>query len=143
MATKTKVTEVPFTAAGALMHFPERSYDYSKAVRLEVGFGWEVPPRVIDPDWRPNLPFRAMLMLKGSARGRSAAYFLWEDAAGREFPMFITDMTDLVRHETALRAGVATAWWMVAKRGQNYGVRLATDAEITSIPSPDNELEQP
>ena len=117
----TKVTTAPYDHHGALMHYPEDQYDYGTDTRV-----------VIKPDWRPNVPFRATFMLKGSARGRSAAYYLWEDAAGREWPMFITDMTDRVRHESALHAGVATATWMVAKRGENYGLRLATEDEIAA-----------
>jgi hypothetical protein len=129
MAKKTKVTAVPFDTDGSLMHYPADRLDYSEAVRLEVGRGWEVPPRSIGPDWRPNVPFAATLRLDGSCRGRSAAYFEWKDEAGRTFPMFITDMADLVRSGTVVAGGVVAAVWMVAKRGTNYGVRLATDEE--------------
>lgn len=127
----TKVTRTPFDDRGSLMHYPLDRHDYTDAVRSDVGSGWKVPPKVIGPDWRPNVSFAAVLRLTGTCRGRSAAYFLWADDQGREFPMFLADMADLVRSGTAIAGGVAAAEWMVAKRGANYGIRLATDEETT------------
>lgn len=133
MATKTKVTTAPFGPDGSLMHYPESRNDYTGAKRLESGYGWEIPPRFVGPDWRPNTPFQTTLRLDGTCRGRSAAYFVWKDDAECEFPMFISDMADLVKAGATVTAGVVTAWWMVAKKGANYGIRLATADEIAAI----------
>jgi hypothetical protein len=130
MAAKTKVDEAPFIQDGSLMHFPENRTDYSNAVRLEVGYGWKVPPVVIGPDWRPNLPFVAALRLASTCRGRSAAYFIWQDDAGREFPMFISDMLALIQGGTIVAGRKVTAHWIVTKRGANYGIRIATNREV-------------
>lgn len=130
MPAKTKVVEAPYTENGSLMHFPESSYDFTNAVRMEVGYGWEVPPRTIDPDWRPNVPFAKTLRLTETRRGRSAAYFIWRDEDDREFPMFITDMLALVQSGVAIAGGTVTTRWMVTKRGANYGIRHATTEEV-------------
>lgn len=130
MSTKTKVTEVPFTAAGSLMHFPKDRLDYSEAEWGETSRTWTKMPAVVTPDWRPNVPFTATLRLDSTRRGRSAAYFVWLDGDGREFPMFLTDLADLIKSGNVIAGGVIAGLWMVAKRGQNYGVRLATDGEI-------------
>lgn len=143
MPAKTKVSEAPYGPDGSLQHFPTTSADYSNAVRLETGYGWEVPPRMIGPDWRPNLPFTATMRLHETRRGRSAAYFVWHDQDGRSFPMFITDMADLVRAGTVVAGGVVAGLWMVAKRGTNYGIRLATDQETTDADqAPVNTVQQ-
>lgn len=130
MSAKTKVDEAPFTEDGSLMHFPENRQDYTNAVRLKVGYGWEVPPVIVGPDWRPNVPFVATLRLASTRRGRSAAYFIWQDEAGREFPMFISDMLALIQGGTIVANGVVTAHWIVTKRGANYGIRIATGKEV-------------
>lgn len=124
------------------MHFPEDRMDYSGSTWDAETRTWSPPPRRVGPDWRPNVPVARVLRLDGTARGRSAAYFLWKDEQGRQFPMFITDMADVVRAGVATAGGLVNARWMVAKRGTNFGIRLATDDEIASIPSPITELEQ-
>lgn len=133
MPAKSKVTEAPYTENGDLMHFPENSYDYSDAVRLETGYGWEVPPRTVTPDWRPNVPFAKTLRLVETRRGRSAAYFIWHDEDGREFPMFISDMLGLVQSGVAIAGGTVTTRWMVTKRGANYGIRHAAAEESGDV----------
>lgn len=130
MPAKSKVIEAPYTESGSLMHFPESRMDYSEAVRLDVGHGWKVPPREVGPDWRPNVPFAATLRLVDTRRGRSAAYFIWYDETGAEFPMFITDMLALVQSGVAIAGGTVSTRWMVTKRGANYGIRHAGPEEV-------------
>ena len=72
-------------------------------------------------------PFRARLALTGSRRGRSAAYFMWESDTGATFPMFMTEMVDLVTNGTVVK-GVADEEWTIRKRGQNYGIKRVGDA---------------
>lgn len=126
MPAKKKVTEVPYSKNGSLMHFPETTWDYSEAVRVDEGHGWKVPPREVGPDWRRNDPFTATLRLAETRRGRSAAYFIWRSDDGREFPMFISDMLLLVQSGVIIKpGGSVSTWWMVTKRGANYGIRYA------------------
>lgn len=131
MATKkSTVTHVPYGPKG-LQHFPEDTRDHTNAKYNFETRSYDVPPVRIEPEWRPNEPFPATLTLDGTARGRSAAYFRWTGESGAEYPMFISDLADvLASNVTAVRAGSVTAWWMVAKRGSNYGLRLATPAEL-------------
>jgi hypothetical protein len=77
-----------------------------------------------DGEWRDNAPFTASMIVSGYGRGRSSAYFILKNEQGKSFPMFMTDMTDLIER-TVIRCGVITGeTWVVTKRGQNYGVKL-------------------
>ena len=73
-------------------------------------------------EWRPNLPFRAVLSYDGYARGRSSAGFVFKDENGHRYWMFMTDI------DAAIRAGVQPleirGEFEFVKRGQNYGVRF-------------------
>lgn len=129
MPAKSKVTEAPYTENGSLMHFPEDSRDYPDARRTDDGYVWG-EPRIVKPDWRPNVPFAATLHLAETRRGRSAAYFIWRDDDGREFPMFISDMLLLVQSGVAIAGGAVSTRWMVTKRGANYGIRHAAAQEV-------------
>ena len=75
-------------------------------------------------EWREFEPFYARLELEGTRRGRSSLIFIWVDEQGRKWPMFATDVADLITRGT-IRAGFATGLWTAAKRGANYGLRLA------------------
>lgn len=77
-------------------------------------------------EWRENTPFQATLYIDGTERGRSAARFIWKTADGRRFPMFLTDTVETLRRGVEA-GGSITALWMVAKRGENYGIRLADE----------------
>lgn len=129
MPAKSKVIEAPYTTDGSLMHFPEDSRDYPDARQTDDGYVWG-EPRIIRPDWRPNTPFAATLRLIETRRGRSAAYFIWHDEAGHEFPMFISDMLLLVQSGVAIASGAVSTRWMVTKRGANYGIRHAGPEEV-------------
>lgn len=130
MPAKKKLIEVPYSKNGSLMHFPESTWDYSEAVRADEGYGWKVPPREVGPEWRRNDPFSATLWLAETRRGRSAAYFIWRSGDGREYPMFISDMLQLVQSGVTIKPGGAVSTrWMVTKRGANYGIRHAGNEE--------------
>jgi hypothetical protein len=78
-------------------------------------------------EWRPNRPFRAALTLTGIERGRSAARFTWIDASRSgetvtSYPMFMVDACALLMSGEALVGGTRDGWWIVMKRGANYGV---------------------
>jgi len=82
-------------------------------------YAWDVD-RIV---WRDNVPFYATLELGGIERGRSAAHFLWNDTdTGANYQMFMADAVDLMRSPAGVQAGKVTGWWIVVKRGANYGV---------------------
>lgn len=102
----------PFDAQGNLQHYP-------------LALGWS--PRV-EPEWRQVRPWWGTLSLEGYARGRSAAYFEMVDESGHTYPMMISDFAELVKSRTVAHGAVYTRW-ALAKRGQNYGIRLAKVGE--------------
>lgn len=111
--------EVPFDREGVLMHYAVPK-DY--------------PRRSVDQaaDWRVPGEIELTLILHGTTRGRSAAYFLWKDQLVRLWPMFIADLADMLK-QVVLREGEITAKFIPCKRGQNYGLRYAGPAEDDRI----------
>lgn len=87
----------------------------------------------IGPEWRMNQPWRASLQLDTVQSGRSAKYVIWRPVNlpldRRTFPMFVTDLLDVIKTGEIQPGGIVSARWMVAKRGQNYGLRLAKEEE--------------
>lgn len=115
MAKKTY--QAPYDRNGNLMHYPETQWWYENDER-----------HYAPPTWRDPAPFTARLTYQGYKRGRSAAYFQWVDENGRTFPMFLTDIDDILRTRELGPDGI-TATWVECKRGQNYGLRLASAEE--------------
>lgn len=108
----------PFDPDGNLMHYPQRTYasgsDYVAGASA-----------YIEPEWHEVVEWHGELHLEEMQRGRSAAYFIWKDAFGRSYPMFMTDMLD-VAQKSAIEYGTCKATWKYVKRGQNYGIALAS-----------------
>lgn len=102
---KTTVTEAPYDKDGNLMHYVSR-------------YGSEV-------EWRENRPKRMTLKLTSHCRGRSAAYFEWKNSEGHTYPMFMSDTFEMMKN-TIITGGVVHGWWIVAKRGSNFGVRFVS-----------------
>lgn len=78
-------------------------------------------------DWRDNEPFKVKIKMRGTERGRSAAYFRWEVLSGdlpegTLLPMFITDVGHVLMQGIAQEGGVIDGEFFVVKRGQNYGI---------------------
>lgn len=117
---KTKVLRVPYDDKGNLLHYPHGNY----GTRPDGTFGY------IDAVWQPNELIRSkILQFEYMSRGRSAAYAVFKDPEGHTYPMFMSDLGDLlVTH--IIRRGVVQSDWMVAKKGSNYGIRLAKSDEI-------------
>lgn len=108
---KTGLKRAPFNSTGNLMTYVN---GYAQNVH----------------EWRDNKPFPAMLVLEGITRGMSAARFVWHSDKGRKFEMFMTDAADLMKGRAPLYAGTVDTWWMIVKRGKNYGVRLADNDDL-------------
>lgn len=105
------IKQAPFDHEGNLMHHTE----YRPGENTD---------RI---DWRDNAPFSTTLQLTGASRGRSSAYFVWADERGARYPMFVTDIVQLMQRHGVRKGGKVTARWHVVKRGNNHGVALAPD----------------
>ena len=84
-------------------------------------------------DWRPNEPFSAVLAISAMRNGRSAKYVILTSPNNpfdiRTYPMFVADLIDFASLRGIEKGGLMTGRWMVAKRGENYGLRAAKDGE--------------
>lgn len=118
VAQTNNLKSYPVDDQGNLLHYPEPTYI--------VRDGHYIKSEIV---WADNKPFVATLTLQTSQRGRSAAYFMWKDTAtNKTYPMFMADMLDLVLQKTIVN-GVVVGLWQVRKRGQNYGIALAPNAD--------------
>ena len=106
-----------------------------------------------DLDWRDNFIFTATLRFICFERGRSAAHgvFYW-DGQGWNFPMFLTDMTELIERGL-FRTGVAptgeplgglvSGFWTFTKRGTNYAIRWVDPSPYSGDNRPQNFMQYP
>lgn len=118
---KAKTWKAPYGPKGDLQHYPQPWWTAS----LTIG-----DREVHGPEWRAPEPMKAVLLYEGYARGRSAAYFIWRHyITGTRYPMFLTDLDEILGTRTVPFHGVHSTW-IECKRGQNYGIRLATPDEI-------------
>ena len=106
MKAKNYAGNVPMTSYGDLLSYPE-SWSEGKT--------WM---------WQPNKVFTCRMKIVSMGRGRSAAYFTLQDDNNIRFPMFMTDIMDLIANYS-IDKGYVTATWTFCKRGQNYGLCLA------------------
>jgi len=99
----------PFTSRGDLEHWAEYSAD----------------------EWRPNDPMELQLAIDSVRSGRSAKYLMWVDTDGHSYPMFVSDLIEMLR-EVVVDHGTIHAMFRVRKRGQNYGLCYSGPApEVT------------
>jgi hypothetical protein len=122
---RTKVITVPYAMNGDLLHYPTMTVRVVDGVIVRSG----------EPDWLANEPFTMTLQLQDLVRsGRSAKYVEWREITaagdlGRTYPMFVKELVTIAAAGRISRGGVVNDRWMVAKRGQNYGIRLAQGDE--------------
>lgn len=119
--------------------YAERAYTDEKGketIEYEVGDVVVVkgtliayPTSTRDVEWVSNKVFKETLNYIGFSRGRSSATFVFKDGTGAEYPMFMKDMDELLSTKN-IDEGRVSGFWTFCKRGQNYGIRLATEKEI-------------
>lgn len=74
-----------------------------------------------DIEWRDNEPFELTLTFDCFGRGRSSALGWFKDDQGRDWPMFLSVLHEVIPH---LKAGKIHARWTGVKRGTNYSICL-------------------
>ena len=77
--------------------------------------------------WKPNTEVELTLHYNGYGRGRSAVTFYWIDDDGHEYPMFITDVDELLTQD--MGTSKVHAIFTYVKRGQNYGIKFLRKIE--------------
>lgn len=91
---------VPYDKHGNMLHYPTRD---------------SVP--------KDGQPFDASMTLVSMERGRSAAFFWFKDELGHTFPMFMTDLTNLLKGPGIVYGKTSHITWTYSKRGTNYGIK--------------------
>lgn len=101
--------QVPFDEHGNLQSYPQRMI---------------INGRVVESFWRDNYEFDDKLRIANISRGQSSAKFILKsDTDGREYPMFMKDMLELIQ-TSKISNGIVIAKWTFVKRGQNYGIKV-------------------
>jgi hypothetical protein len=77
--------------------------------------------------WKPNEEVELTLHYQDYGRGRSAVTFYWIDDDGHEYPMFITDVDELLKQD--MGTSRVHAIFTYVKRGQNYGIKFLRKIE--------------
>ncbi|MBV1853105.1 hypothetical protein [Catellatospora tritici] len=109
MTPKTNnLLRYPVDPDGNLEHYPSLAHGY----------------RAAEQRWQHNRAFETTLTMVEIKRGRSAAYVVWRATDGRLYPMFLSDLGDLLTAKVIDR-GVVHGTWHVRKAGHNYGLALA------------------
>lgn len=99
--------KIPFDSNGNMLSYPE---------------DWRIA------EWRENTVFFDTLRYKDFGRGRSAVHiYMVSSTTGREYTMFMKDFGDIIPE---LAKGSTYQGWIYQKRGQNYGLRRATQKEV-------------
>ena len=112
MSSKISKYQIPFNQSGNLCRYCET---------------WALKDGTIT--MRDNFVFHDTMEIEGYGRGRSAAYFsLKSTTTNKTYDMFLTDFFALI-HDCVVTNGIVEANWTFCKRGQNYGMRLATPEE--------------
>lgn len=126
---------------GTLLHYPEAwRYTGETETRTRPVYAWgpnghrpsisemetfECAIRVKNIEWiDADYEFSARLKLDSSIHsGRSAKYVHWVHDDGREFPMFVAELVELVTTGDVEQGGFLEEKFGVAKRGKNYGIK--------------------
>jgi hypothetical protein len=71
----------------------------------------------------PVEPFKARLRFKEMYRSGHSAYSVWEDQQGRNWPILLADLADLLTTANLDNGWTEPYTWEVTKRGTAYGIR--------------------
>lgn len=93
----------------------ERIYNGEKPLTEYTDCG-----RVVE--WRPNAEIELTLHYQGYTRGRSSVTFCWIDDDGHEYPMFVKDVSEMLKENAV--SNPVHAVFTFNKRGANYGIKF-------------------
>ena len=79
-----------------------------------------------DVEWRENFVLETTLTWKDFYRGRSSPGIKFTDSDGREYPMFLKDLGELLLNSTMVK-GKVTGKFTFCKRGENYGIKYVAE----------------
>lgn len=100
---------VPVDQTGNMMDYAPTSYDYK-------------PPSFT---WEEFLPQEMELSLEKFERGRSSVTYWWRAQNGHRYPMFLTDLEDLILN-SVIQKGRVKGTFKAVKRGRSYGIARAS-----------------
>ena len=112
--------KIPFDKDGNQQHYPQSQWAYKD----------ENDPNergtYVEPEWRDNARFKSELHFIDYGRGRSAIYFILEDFDGHGYTMFPSALMEVLSIIDITDGWTGVEEWEFEKRGQNYGVKLAS-----------------
>ncbi|MEG0898338.1 MAG: hypothetical protein RSF40_01330 [Oscillospiraceae bacterium] len=108
-------TESLCECVGVELSDDERQLCYKQGIFITEEYGDTIL-------WYPQRTLYLTLTYDGCGRGRSAVTFYWKDQDGNRYPMFLTDMDNMIKKNKA-RLKIKEEFDFV-KRGANYGIKL-------------------
>lgn len=76
-------------------------------------------------EWVELQPFYAQSMeFVGYSRGQSSTKFDVEDENGLQYPIFVSDLFEILKSGNIYSGVIYGEVWKAAKKGANYGIRL-------------------
>lgn len=116
------IETIPFDYKGNMMDYPGTRWVHNPEHPNADARGYIH----MDPEWRDNKPFHLpVLHLDTYGRGRSSVRFMWIDGDGHTYPMFVSDMVEVVKMRRIEDGAVRDSQWIGKKKGANYGIGLA------------------
>jgi len=73
-------------------------------------------------EWRDNYEFDASLKFTYAGRGRSAVKFHFEDEFGKQYEMFLQDLSDIIAN-SIIDKGSISGRLTFCKKGENFGIK--------------------
>ena len=78
--------------------------------------------------WEIVEPFTVALRLVDVYHHKSSAYVTFEDPDGKHYPVFLTDLVDIVNQQHLQSGWIEPATYEVTKRGaRSYGIRKVAE----------------
>ena len=126
---KAVVDGVPVIKRSGMMH--DTGYSRGATSVAELTQQWDADMQDTGHNrWSPEYvmevvpPFTARVRVIESTKYRSAVFFTVEDEAGDTWPMFLTDMTALLRGANMDKGWTDRLTFETCKRGTAYGIRV-------------------
>jgi hypothetical protein len=122
MARKNDVLMVPWSTGVDWMGVPTSRPSGSLIANAQYELGWTEP----DVEWRENEIFSGALRLDGVDRTSPGTHrCIWRSDDGRTYPMFTSDLIDMIMTRGIGKGGLVHERWTVRRAGRHFGLVLA------------------